>query len=489
MRSLPSLLLLVLSLALLAIGCEAPPSDDDDATDDDDSGRDDDDSVSDDDDSEGMTEYLFGSRFDEEESSVSNSGQIFRQTLIGEMREYLSDLTGEIDSGDSMPIAGDTESALLFYFDFDSSVAGQLSLSGAGEETIQQVFDDISSSKNLRAKTAGQDSVTDHLDWSLEFVGWDGAVSPVALLESWFAQLDALASDRVNGTIPMDPSGKPISKVFLTAAGQDLQQLIQKFLLGAVAFSQGTDDYLDDDVEGKGLLAPNVRDGEKPYTKLEHAWDEAFGYFGAARNYAVYTDIEIADGTFIDWDDDGLIDLLTEKNYGHSVNAGKRDRGASSKAPTDFTGDAWAAFTAGRTLIGAATGETLNAAEFLTLQGHRDAAVAAWEKAIAATVVHYINEVLTDMGAADYDFSGHAKHWSELKGFALSFQFNPRSPLSPAEFAAFHALVGNAPVLADAPSVERSAYAADLLSARDLLRDAYGFAPRNMGDSEGQGGW
>jgi hypothetical protein len=103
--------------------------------------------------------------------------------------------------------------------------------------------------------------------------------------------------------------------------------------------------------------------------------------------------------------------------------------------------------------------------------------------------VHYINEVLRDMGAAEYDFAGHAKHWSKLKGFALSLQFNPRSLVSEAEFAAFHALVGDSPVLADADPVIFGAYAADLLSARALLRDAYGFAPANMGDTAGQSGW
>jgi hypothetical protein len=378
---------------------------------------------------------------------------------------------------------------LLFYYDFDSSVGGQVGLTVSGDDTVQQVFDDLAQGKNLRSKTAGQDSLADHVDWSMDFVGWDGAESPVGLLEGWFSQVDQLATDRVNGVLPTDPAGSPLSKVFLTPEGQDLQQLIHKFLLGAVAFSQGTDDYLDDDVPSKGLLAPNVRDGDKPYTKLEHAWDEAFGYFGAARNYGVYSDLEIAEGAFIDWDADGRVDLLTEKNYGHSVNAGKRDKGASTEDPTDFTGQAWTAFTAGRALIGTAEGETLTAAELLVLQGHRDAAVAAWEQAIGATVVHYINEVLLDMAAAEYDFAGHAKHWSELKGFALGLQFNPRSPLSSADFGAFHSLVGNAPVLPTADPAEISAYAADLLTARTLIGETYGFAARNLGDNEGQGGW
>jgi hypothetical protein len=77
--------------------------------------------------------------------------------------------------------------------------------------------------------------------------------------------------------------GSIVSSVYLTEQGHDLQQLIQKFLGVAIGFSQGADDYTDDDTEGKGLMATHseAADG-KAYTALEHAWDEAFGYFGAS---------------------------------------------------------------------------------------------------------------------------------------------------------------------------------------------------------------
>ena len=74
----------------------------------------------------------------------------------------------------------------------------------------------------------------------------------------------------------------------------------------------------------------------------------------------------------------------------------------------------------------------LTTAELDELKKHRDAAVLGWEKAIAATALHYINDVLKDMakfGASDYSVLDHVKHWSELKGFALTLQFNPRSPV------------------------------------------------------------
>ena len=118
--------------------------------------------------------------------------------------------------------------------------------------------------------------------------------------------------------------------------------------------------------------------------------------------------------------------------------------------------------------------------------------MSAWEKAIAATVVHYINDVLQDMSqmqGSGYSFASHAKHWSELKGFALGFQFNPASPLSDADFIEFHELVGDRPVLETASDEERLAYQEALLEARSLLGAAYGFDSANLGDSGGIGGW
>ena len=70
----------------------------------------------------------------------------------------------------------------------------------------------------------------------------------------------------------------------------------------------------------------------------------------------------------------------------------------------------------------------------LELQGFRDTALMAWEKSIAATAVHYVNDTLGDyenFGTDSFELrSDLAKHWSELKGFVVSLQFNRRSPLN-----------------------------------------------------------
>jgi len=99
-----------------------------------------------------------------------------------------------------------------------------------------------------------------------------------------------------------------------------------------------------------------------------------------------------------------------------------------------------------------------------------------------------------DGSFADLDnFKNLAKHWGEMKGFALGLQFSPFSPFRDGSVDGITvdslkevlSLMGDAPVLADGSQggvmPEGSAsdaamdYTADLLEARDILEKAYGF--------------
>ncbi len=435
--------------------------------------------------------YAFPSRFDGADS-VSYSGQVFRQVLIEELKNHVGGLTERIDSG-FFPVLGEVADELDFYLSFDSSTSGQVPLTlSTSPALLQVVYDDISADKNLAEKLAGNDPVGQHENWSADLEGWgsQGSPSPEVLVRSWFSAIDRAAVDRSNGIVLLDPLGVPLTSVALTPDGLDHQQLIDKFLRGAVAFSQGTDDYLDDDEQGKGLLSDHDQavPGEN-YTALEHAWDEGFGYFGATRTYGDWSDADVADVGHLDVDGDGAIDVLSELCFGASVNAAKRDVGAANG--TDFTAEAFDAFTAGRGIL-AAAGAGLSPAELQAVQGLRDVAVEAWEQAMAATLVHYLNEVLADMGTfdtADYDFAAHAKHWSEAKGFALALQFNPRSPLSRGELITLHEQIGMSPVLPNMGAGAIAQYRTDLLDARALVGAVYGFDPANLGDDNGDNGW
>ena len=198
------------------------------------------------------------------------------------------------------------------------------------------------------------------------------------------------------------------------------------------------------------------------------------------------TDDAIADLGYSDLDGNGSIDLLSEYTFGHAINAAKRDRG--SVEATDWTAQAWSGFLEGRQILATSNGP-LTGEEMAALQLRRDAVAEAWEAAIGATVIHYINEVIVDseaLGTADYSFEDHAKHWSELKGFALSLQFNPRSKLAVDRFAQLHDLIGMGPEL-DVDAID--AYVADLITARTMLGDRLDLDPDNLGDEHGLGGW
>jgi hypothetical protein len=95
------------------------------------------------------------------------------------------------------------------------------------------------------------------------------------------------------------------------------------------------------------------------------------------------------------------------------------------------------------------------------------------------------------------NFETVAKHWSELKGFAMSLQFSPASPFRDETMTAVNLddlkiildLIGDAPVLADGSqngvaasgTAEDAVYAyiGKLTQARAKLQDAYGFSDAN----------
>lgn len=433
--------------------------------------------------------YEFESAFVPGQSSVAYTGQSFRQVLIEEMKGRIGGLTARIDGGTFTPASGDVREELLFYYGFDAATGGTVPLTlSTTPAPMQATYADLSASgANLVGKIAGNDADAQHVAWStsgsLVGIATLGTATglqftPESLFLGWVDQLDARAVAWANGQTGVDPvSGAPLTSVYVTPQGIDLQQIIQKFLGGAIAFSQGTDDYLDDATPGKGLLAPNTQDGTNPYTVLEHAWDEGFGYFGGSRDYRLLSDDALTATPYFDTNSDSMIDLMREYSYGHSVNASKRDAGSATG--TDFSGEAIDVFLAGRALIAQASAESreLSTDELAELTGYRDIAVLAWEKAIGATIVSYINKTLDEMdllaaASPEYDFYAHAKGWSEMKGFALVLQFNPRSPVSDAQFVTLH---GN---LRDVPAFETpdlAAYETDLLEARALLQTAYGF--------------
>lgn len=442
--------------------------------------------------------YAFASRFQPGADGVSYTAQTFRQVLIEELGEYVKGLTKRIDEEGYVPAAGEVVRALRFYYDYTADAAAGVSLARVvAPPARQRTFADFAGAAKLSEAVAGKDPDAAHRDFNTAFAGRPGITSADGFVGFLFGEIERVAVARANGAAERGPDGAPLKQAFVTAEGVDLQEAVKKFLYMAVAYSQATDDELDDAEGDEGVNADNTRSGTNLYTSLEHEWDEGFGYFGAARNYGDYTPDEAAGrsgrdgyktGAF-DADGDGAIDYGTEMNFMFARYAARIDAGASPNAPTTYKRDVWDAFRTGRAIIAAASGP-LSAPQKAALKRERDKAVAAWEGAVAATVVRYINAWLRASalwGGATYDYAAAGKVWSEAYGLVLGFQFNPRSRLTTAQLERLTMLFGVRPAAPNAGDF--TAYKAGLMEARGILAATYGFAAANVGDENGENGW
>lgn len=445
-------------------------------------------------------------------SGVSYSGQTARLVLQQKLTDYMEDLVeqeGELDT---------VSAGLRFYVTGDGidEVNHDFTTKGGDPVTPGPTYADISSGKNLNGKIAGGNQSGGGETGKLindEFFGWDSGLDSTPLpIELVYAWMDALAAEATDGQDPTitiaDGSEVNIASPMISREGVHYRQLIQKFLSVAVNFSQGANDYLQTDFGSEGSLTPYK---DKTYSTGAHKFDEGFGYYGASRDLNDYTDDEAAGkggraeygNGYYDSNGDGLVDLKSELVFGHAQNCAKRDRkkNAEGVAYTDFSKDAMDAFMIGRRIVENAevAGELTDAADE-ALQAQIKIAATTWEKCIAATVVHYINDVSADI--ADFsngafadrgNFVNLSKHWGEMKGFALGLQFSPLSPFrdgstgkSVTDLKRALELMGDAPMLPDgsqngqatnaASAADAIAkYLSDLLEARTIFAEAYDF--------------
>ena len=225
-------------------------------------------------------------------------------------------------------------------------------------------------------------------------------------------------------------------KGFDPLTGYDYTQLFSKFAMGAVFYNQAVDNYLDEKLAAD--VNPNskaYKEG-KPYTGKEHVWDEAFGYFGAPAHTLALTAEEVygiakqKSDSFAkaDHNGDGKVSLVTEMAYAHAYYAASFDKGGKTK----YLHTIVQAFIDGRKLITSANGEALTDAQRSELIGYAQVIKTHWQRVIAESVFKYAGSVYGDIEkletiiAANGDvvkvYRTYAKHWGELKGFALALE-------------------------------------------------------------------
>jgi len=363
--------------------------------------------------------YTFDSRFADGESAVAYPGQVTRNLLMADLKTLTDGRAGT-----------PTRDDLLDRYEYDSQDLDIL-LSTDPAPNFSQ-YNEIATGKSLSGKATAPYS-----DRALIGIG---TVSKGEGDGSTFSD-DATADDVVREYFDQIAenyaNGQDAPNAYTTDEGVDMSQFTNKLLLGAVAYSQGTAKYLDDVLNTSD--SPNSQDGDNPYTTMGHVWDEAFGYFGAAREFNAFFDdsgIESA----LDRNGDGTINLESEYVYTWADYA--YDRGSVGG---DFHTEAFNAFLEGRTDI-------INEASESEIRSHAADARDAWEKVVAANVVHYLNSMESDVDAgisdseiADRNNTDFNTHWAEAKVFVWVLQYNPTGTVSESDLEDLHNTLGAAP--------------------------------------------
>ena len=265
----------------------------------------------------------------------------------------------------------------------------------------QTLINEISSGKNLSGKT-----------YKGTITAWPNNMTGPEVIDFWMNKATENPKD--------------------VSVGLNYQQLLSKFIMGAVFYNQAVDNYLDEKMEA------DTKPNDKPYkdgacyTGKEHSWDEAFGYWGAAAHSLLlsaeqnYNVAKKKDLVSADHNGDGVVDLKSEYVFAHAYYASSFDKGGKTTYMADIT----RAFLDGRKLITSANGEKLTDAQRSELMGYVDNISTNWEKVIAESVFKYAGSTykslvaLEDVSNADLskEFSKYMKYWGELKGFSMALQ-------------------------------------------------------------------
>lgn len=477
--------------------------------------------------------YAFTSRFADGAPSVDYRDQTIRQVQMAEFIDYLkNEFAGELDA-DNGPIKGKRHAVDKMYsfyhladeaaetkdpfgreytvlsFDDNTKGAGTHLPIDFIDNSRHAVVGDISSNNIiLRSAMVGnrgdsQEQAQNHKNWNdgASFVGWSADINDPDQYFDGPNELITVIFDVFGNHVTQELFGKPRKNQYnnqpiplnISLDGIDMTELLQALFMTGISYAQVTDNLLD---EGIGSDIDNNKrfNGTSHYTQLEHNFDQAFGYFGAARDYLDYTNEEIASqGGRSDYqgnhdtNGDNLLDVMSEVNFGMAIEAAKRSlTTAENGSGPDFSKEIMEAFIAGRELIHSAEGN-LTAAQQLELENHRDTIVNTWEKALVATVIHYINkttDALAKLNTEAFSYNEVVYYHSRMKGLALGIQFNPNAVLSETQFAELHGYLKLAPVLASKPASTTSEggnvkaptteeYIKDLETASKLLQDTY----------------
>lgn len=215
-----------------------------------------------------------------------------------------------------------------------------------------------------------------------------------------------------------------------TDDGIYIPEAIEKTLMGAMMYAEAVG-YLVNKVP----VADNttIKPGEG--TTMEHNWDEAFGYFGAAHDYhrQSYTQRRTAAG--VDMNGDGKIDPSTERTFFNARYAATADTmyATFTSQNLELGNKIMKAFIDGRKAIAEKDEAKRDAA--------RSTILANWEKIAAGNATRYAGVIKPRLVSGD----NINVQWIELKGFVDMTQYYNQNLLGAANYATIKGLIGEKP--------------------------------------------
>jgi len=289
-----------------------------------------------------------------------------------------------------------------------------------------------------------------------------------------------LRSDQLEAGVdaPSSPSGNKTAdeliSFYLDQAqhtsenGVDFSQFSEKGVSSALTYADAT-----------GILRDFADDGSVS-GDAEAKWNEAFGHFGAPRNFGAFFDTNaeegLSGGAFQNVNGDDEVNLVTEGVY---IWAGyTAERAAAAEATgnsNNFAATAFNAFVDGRNDVDDGNAPSDDAQTILD----------AWEATVAVNVIHYSNSMLSALDGVEGTFQRSNVNiddaWGEAKVFVWTLQFHSPN-LSEDQLKTIHDKIGSKPPYAEnnenPPTA--SAYSDDLNEVKQTIQDAYGFNSENV---------
>jgi hypothetical protein len=279
--------------------------------------------------------------------NVSYGGQTDRLEMMGEITTYLKTANG---------LTGATLDANQIKDMYGDNTGDHFSTAALNTST-----------KQLKSKTISTETTN--------FMNYMDAIATASLSTA------TTASDGQAGTASNNSNSK---SYLLNANGIELTQIIEKGLMGACFYYQATAVYL-----GTGKMNGDntiVNQGEG--TDMEHAWDEAFGYFGAPINFPSITTSAIFWGKYSNTHQ--LVYPLNQKLMD--------------------------AFLKGRAAISA---KDMTTRDEMIIELRKQ-----WELITVATAIHYLNTAKINLGT-DNTIAYH--ELSEVFPFIMSLKYSSGS--------------------------------------------------------------